>query len=78
MLWSPTIRAALLAGMPWLDVFCSGCGTRSAISLRAVDRHSLGSVGTLVLGLRLMVSGLGADAEADGAVRVASPASARR
>jgi hypothetical protein len=22
MLWSPTIRAALLTGMPWLDVFC--------------------------------------------------------
>jgi hypothetical protein len=21
MLWSPTIRAALLAGTPWLDVF---------------------------------------------------------
>jgi hypothetical protein len=26
MLWSPTIRAALLAGTPWLDVFCPGCG----------------------------------------------------
>jgi hypothetical protein len=25
MLWSPTIRAALLAGTPWLDVFCPGC-----------------------------------------------------
>jgi hypothetical protein len=25
MLWSPTIRAALLAETPWLDVFCSGC-----------------------------------------------------
>jgi hypothetical protein len=22
MLWSPAIRAALLAGTPWLDVFC--------------------------------------------------------
>ncbi len=22
MLWSPTIRAALIAGTPWLDVFC--------------------------------------------------------
>jgi hypothetical protein len=31
MLWSPTIRAALIAGMPWLDVYCPGCGTgRSA------------------------------------------------
>jgi hypothetical protein len=46
MLWSPTIRAALLAGMPWLDVFCPGCGTRKAIDLRTVDRHPLASVGT--------------------------------
>ena len=34
MLWSPTIRAALLAEMPWLDVFCSGCGTSRALDLR--------------------------------------------
>jgi hypothetical protein len=52
MLWSPTIRAALLAGTPWLDVFCPGCGTSKAIDLRTVDRHPLASVGTLVLGLR--------------------------
>jgi hypothetical protein len=29
----PTIRAALLAGAPWLDVFCPGCGTIRAIDL---------------------------------------------
>src|SRR5271168_2361816 len=52
MLWSPTIRAALIAGMPWLDVHCPGCGTSRAIDLRTVDRHPLASVGTLVLGLR--------------------------
>jgi len=52
MLWSPTIRAALMAGMPWLDVYCPGCGTSRAIDLRTVDRHPLASVGTLVLGLR--------------------------
>jgi hypothetical protein len=52
MLWSPTIRAALLEGTPWLDVFCPGCGTSKAIDLRTVDRHPLASVGTLVLGLR--------------------------
>jgi hypothetical protein len=52
MLWSPTIRAALIAGIPWLDVHCSGCGTSRAIDLRTVDRHPLASVGTLVLGLR--------------------------
>ncbi len=51
-LWSPTIRAALLAGTPWLDVHCPGCGTSKAIDLRTIDRHPLASVGTLVLGLR--------------------------
>jgi hypothetical protein len=45
MLWSPTIRAALIAGTPWLDVFCPGCGTSRAIDLRTVDRHPLASVG---------------------------------
>jgi hypothetical protein len=50
MLWSPTIRAALIAGMPWLD--CPGCGTSRAIDLRSTDRHPLASVGSLVLGLR--------------------------
>jgi hypothetical protein len=34
MLWSPTIRAALVAGTPWLDVFCPGCGTGRAIDLK--------------------------------------------
>jgi hypothetical protein len=61
MLWSPTIRAALVARTPWLDDFCPGCGTSRAIDLRTVDRHPLvrtvdrhplASVGTLVLGLR--------------------------
>jgi hypothetical protein len=50
--WSPTIRAALLAEAPWLDVFCPGCGTSRAIDLRTLDRHPLALVGTLVLGLR--------------------------
>jgi hypothetical protein len=52
ILWSPTIRAALIAGMPWLDVFCPGCETSRAIDLRKVDRHPLASVATLVLGLQ--------------------------
>ena len=51
-LWSPTIRAALLAGTPWLDVYCPGCGTSRAIDIRTIDRHPLASVGSLVLGLR--------------------------
>jgi hypothetical protein len=44
-------RAALLAGPPWLDVFCPGCGTSRAIDLRTLDRHPLASVGTLLLGV---------------------------
>jgi hypothetical protein len=40
------VRAALLAGTPWLDVFRSG--PSRAIDLRALDRHPLVSVGTLV------------------------------
>jgi hypothetical protein len=52
ILWSPTIRAVLIAGTPWLGVFCPGCGTSRAIDLRRVDRHPLASVATLVLGLR--------------------------
>jgi hypothetical protein len=63
--WSPTIRAALIAGTPWLDVFCPGCRTSRTIDLCTVDRHPLASVGTLVLGLRMLVMpGLGAGAQA--------------
>jgi hypothetical protein len=51
MLWSPTIRAALIAETPWHDVFCPCCGTSRAIDLRKVDRHPLASVATLVLEL---------------------------
>jgi|SRR6516164_1458529 hypothetical protein len=51
-LWSPTIRAAILAGMPWLDVYCPGCRTCRALDVRTIDRHPLASVGSLVLGLR--------------------------
>jgi hypothetical protein len=50
--WSPTIRAAIVAGMPWLDVHCPGCKTSRAIDIRTIDRHPLASVGSLVLGCR--------------------------
>jgi hypothetical protein len=50
MLWSPTMRAALIAGTPWLDVFCPGCGTSRAIDLRTVDRHPLARSALLCLG----------------------------
>ena len=51
-LWSLTIRCALTAGTPWLDVYCPGCRTSRAIDIRTIDRHPLASVGSLVLGLR--------------------------
>jgi hypothetical protein len=51
-LWSPTIRCAVIAGMPWLDVHCPGCRSSRAIDIRMIDRHPLASVGSLVLGLR--------------------------
>jgi hypothetical protein len=41
MLWSPTIRAALIAGTPWLDVFCPGCGQAGQlISVRSTGTRS--------------------------------------
>jgi hypothetical protein len=50
MLWSPAIRAALLAGTPWLDVFCPGWMRDEACP--AHPRPSPAGLGTLVLGLR--------------------------
>jgi len=52
ILWSPTIQAAIMAGMPWLDVYCPGCKTIRTIDIRAIDRHPLASLVSLVLGLR--------------------------
>jgi hypothetical protein len=52
VLWSPTIRTAIMAGMPWLNVYCPGCRTSRAIDIRTVDRHPLATIGSLVLGLR--------------------------
>ncbi len=51
-LWSPSIRAAIVADRPWLDVYCPGCRTSRVIDIRKIDRHPLASVGSLVLGLR--------------------------
>src|SRR5262249_18502273 len=52
VLWSPTIRCAITAGTPWLDIYCPGCRTSRAIDIRTLDRHPLASVGSLVLGFR--------------------------
>jgi hypothetical protein len=51
-LWSPTIRAAIVARRPWLDLYCPGCRTSQAIDIRKIDRHPLAYVGSLVLGYR--------------------------
>jgi hypothetical protein len=40
MPWSPTIRAALIAGLLWLDVDCPGCGTSRAFDLRTTAIRS--------------------------------------
>jgi hypothetical protein len=40
-LWSPTIRCAIAADRPWLDVHCPGCGTSRATDIRSLDRHPL-------------------------------------
>jgi hypothetical protein len=50
--WSPTIRAAIVADMPFAEIYCPGCRTRRNLDLRTLDRHPLASVGSLVLGLR--------------------------
>ena len=74
MLWSPTIRAALIAGTPWLDVFCPGCGTGRAIDLgpsppsAGLGRHA-GAWPAVFL-----VSRHGANAEAVGVVCAAAGA----
>jgi hypothetical protein len=51
-LWSPTIRRAITAGTPWLDIYCPGCRASRAIDIRTLDRHPLASVESLVVGLR--------------------------
>lgn len=50
-LWSPSIRGALAAGTPWLEVLCPACATIGAVDLRRLDRHPEGAVSALVLGL---------------------------
>jgi len=51
-LWSPTIECALIAGCPWLYVYCPGCQTSRAVDIRTLDRHPGAFVGSLVLGLK--------------------------
>jgi hypothetical protein len=50
-LWSPSIRAALIAGMPWLEVLCPACATVGVVNLSVIDRHPEAGVASLVIGL---------------------------
>jgi hypothetical protein len=50
-LWSPSIRAAMIAGMPWLEVLCPACTTAGAVNLSLLDRHPEAGVASLVIGL---------------------------
>jgi hypothetical protein len=36
----PSIGAALIAGKPWLAVYCPGCRSEGAVDLRTLDRHT--------------------------------------
>jgi hypothetical protein len=40
LLWSPTIRCAVIAGTPWLDVYCPGCRTKAG---RLISARSTGT-----------------------------------
>lgn len=51
-LWSPSIRCALVAGYPWLEIGCPGCGTSRSIDLRDLDRHPEASIASLLIGLK--------------------------
>jgi hypothetical protein len=70
-LWSPTIRAAVLAGMPWLDVYCPACCTG-----RALDIRRPAGIGGQPRGgpAMLLVPRIGAHASSEGS---ASPAIGR-
>lgn len=50
-LWWPTIRAALIADMTWLEVLCPACQTIGAVNIAQIDRHSEFGIASLVLGL---------------------------
>jgi len=48
-LWfSPTIGAAIAAGLPWLSFSCSACGQFGSVDLRTLDRHRGGAISGLI------------------------------
>jgi hypothetical protein len=42
--WPPTIRCAVVAAMPWLDVYCPGCHTSRSIDIRTIDEILSGTL----------------------------------
>jgi hypothetical protein len=48
LLFYPTFRTALAAGLPWLEYICPGCRQVGELDLREVDRHSEASISTLI------------------------------
>ena len=73
MWWSPTIRAALVAGAPWLEVYCPGCQTIRAIDIRTIGPPSACVSRQSRAGAQvLVVPGLGTDAQDRRAAHVAA------
>jgi hypothetical protein len=78
ILWSPTIRAALIAGSSWLDVFRNKPGNRSAEGRPSSPRvgcHPRAGGAVLVV---LVVPGIGADAEDPRIARLSPAATCSR
>ena len=48
LLFYPTFRTALVAGLPWLEYMCPGCRQVGELDLREVDRHPEASISTLI------------------------------
>jgi hypothetical protein len=44
----PTIRTALLAGTPVIDVLCTGCRTIGSVDLRRFDYHDAAPISALI------------------------------
>src|SRR5258706_15947132 len=55
VLWSPTVRCAITAGTPWLDVQLPPVPDKQGDRHPHTGRHPLASVGSLGLGLAVLV-----------------------
>jgi hypothetical protein len=48
LLFYPTFRTALAAGLPWLEYMCPACRQVGELDLREVDCHPEASISTLI------------------------------